>query len=117
MPRNDFTLPSSLPSTVPERVLTCGAEDAAIRTIGVRTSSASRKHLRTVEEDMWISDAASRTPDCKAKGHRRKRPWGSKQELGTAENAGDSEGQRETESGAGIARKSEICHLQSTNHE
>src|ERR1700751_3640358 len=66
MPRNDFTLPSSLPWTAPERVLTCGAEDEAARAIRANTRSESRK-LRAVDEDMRISGVALRTPDCKGK--------------------------------------------------
>src|SRR5215471_1283260 len=67
MPRKDFTLPSSLPWTVPERVLTCGAEDDATSARGARIKSESRKQLRTVDEDMTISAVTMRTPDCKGK--------------------------------------------------
>src|SRR6476620_10224957 len=64
MPRNARTLPSSLPSTAPDWVFTCGA-DAANENNGA-TSDSAVAALRANFFNMR-PPLSTRTPDCNAK--------------------------------------------------
>src|SRR5579864_911933 len=68
MPRKVFTLPSSLPSTVPKRVFTCGADDPANENEEIASAIEQATALREICWRIVLAPECDvRTSDCKGK--------------------------------------------------